>query len=117
MKYLLTMYQPDGGPPPDLDLGPIMHEIGKINEELRAAGAWVFAAGLTDASSATVVHASKRGSDEVLITDGPYIEGKEHMGGVDIIEAADLDEAIGWARKLSVVTGLPMEVRPFQEQH
>jgi hypothetical protein len=116
MKYLLTMYQPDGGPPPDLDLAPVMREIGKINEELRAAGAWVFAAGLTDASSATVVH-SKRGSDDALITDGPYIEGKEHMGGLDILDAADLDEAIGWARKLTRATGLPIEVRPFQDEH
>jgi hypothetical protein len=112
MKYLLSMYQPDGGPPPDLDLAPIMRELGKINDELKAAGAWIFAGGLADAPSATVVHAQKTG--DVLITDGPYIEGKEHMGGFDIIDVADLDEAIGWARRISEITGLPMEVRPFQ---
>jgi hypothetical protein len=115
MKYLLSMYQPDGGPPPDLDLAPIMRELGKINDELKAAGAWVFAGGLADAPSATVVHA--KGDGDVLITDGPYVEGKEHMGGFDIIDVADLDEAIGWARRISEVTKLPMEVRPFGFEH
>jgi hypothetical protein len=115
MKYLLSMYQPDGGPPPDLDLAPIMRELGKINDELKAAGAWVFAGGLADAPSATVVHAQKNG--DVLITDGPYVEGKEHMGGFDIVDVADLDEALGWARRISEVTGLPMEVRPFRFEH
>ena len=112
MKYLLSMYQPDGGPPPDLDLAQIMRELGKINDELKAAGAWIFAGALADAPSATVVRAQQTG--DVLITDGPYIEGKEHMGGFDIIDVADLDEAIGWARRISEITGLPMEVRPFQ---
>lgn len=113
MIYLLSMYQPDGGPPPELEMEPIMRELGKINAELKAAGAWVFGGGLVDAPAAsTVVHAQKTG--EVLITDGPYVEGKEHLGGVDIIDVADLDEALAWARRYSEVTGLPMEVRPFQ---
>ena len=116
MRYLLSMYQPDGGPPPDLEMAPIMRELAKINAELKAAGAWVFGGGLVDAPAAsTVVRAQKTG--EVLITDGPYVEGKEHLGGFDIIDVADLDEAIGWARRISEITGLPMEVRPFRFEH
>ena len=114
MKYLLSMYQPDGGPPPDLDLAPIMRELGKINEELKAAGAWIFAGGLADAPSATVVHAQRTG--DVLITDGPYIEGKEHIGGFTVIKAPDLDAALEWARKSANATTLPIEVRPFMDQ-
>jgi len=111
MKYLLSMYQPDGGPPPDLDLAPIMRELGKINEELKAAGAWIFAGGLADAPSATVVHAQRTG--DVLITDGPYIEGKEHLGGFTILNADDLDGAMRWGTRLAEATGLPIEVRPL----
>src|SRR5205814_1060852 len=76
-----------------------------------AAGAWVFNGGLYPPSTATVVR-SRDG--EVLLTDGPYVEGKEHVGGLSIVEASDLDGALEWARKLAGVLPLPIEVRPIQ---
>ena len=111
-QYLLSIYQPDAGiPSPDV-LDEIGRKLDALNDELRAAGAWVFAGGLHAPSTATVVRAK---GDEVLMTDGPFAEGKEHLGGFDIIRAPDLDAALGWARKLAAITGLPVEVRPFQE--
>ena len=112
-KYLLTIYQPDGPPPPPEMLDPIMRDIHALNEEMKAAGAWVFAGGLHAASTATVVQAR---DGDVLMTDGPYAEGKEHIGGVSIIQARDLDAALHWARKLArALVVLPVEVRPFQD--
>jgi hypothetical protein len=110
-RYLLSVYQPDGPPPPPDVLGPITRDIGAWQAELKDAGSWVFTAGLHAASSATVVRVT---GGETLTTDGPFAEGKEHVGGFTIIEAADLDDALGWARKLSVATTLPIEVRPLQ---
>jgi len=112
-QYLLTIMQPDGDPPPPEVLDPIMRDIEAFHEELRAAGAWVFAAALHAATTATVL---RRQGEQVLMSDGPYTEGKEHVGGLCIIKAADLDEALGWARKLASVLPLPIEVRPFQDQ-
>ncbi|MGW5440640.1 YciI family protein [Nocardia asteroides] len=106
-QYLLSIYQPDGPAPENIDA--IMTELAALNEEIRAAGAWVFAAGLHAASTATVVRAKE---GEVLITDGPYAEGTEHIGGFTLIQAADLDEATEWAGRLSAVLTLPIEVRP-----
>lgn len=108
--YLLSIYQPDAGAPENLD--EIMRELGALNDEMRAAGTWVFAAGLHAPGTATVLRA--RGED-VLVTDGPYVEGKEHIGGFTVIRAADLDEALEWGRKLTAVVGLPVEVRPIQD--
>ncbi len=109
-QYLLSMYQPDGGPPPDLDLEPIMRELGALNEEIKAAGQWVFSNGLHPAATATVVRV--RGG-EPLMTDGPYLEGKEHLGGFTIVAAPDLDAALRWAGRIAEITSLPVEVRPF----
>ncbi len=110
--YLLTVVQPgDGTPPPPEVLEPIMRDVGALVEEIKAAGAWVFNGGLHPPSTATVLRA--RGGD-VLITDGPYVEGKEHVGGFTIIAAPDLDAALGWGRKLAQATTLPIEVRPFR---
>ncbi|MDQ4501074.1 YciI family protein [Sinomonas sp. ASV322] len=109
-QYLIAMYQPDGVVPPPEVLGPIMAKIEEFNADLRAADAWVFSNGLTDPSSATVL---RRGEGEVLVTDGPYLEGKEHLGGFEIIEAPDLDAALSWGRRLAAITGLPIEVRAF----
>jgi hypothetical protein len=108
-RYMLSIYQPDGpGPGPEV-LGPIMADITALNEEMQAAGAWVFTGGLLPPDSATVV----RATGETLITDGPFAEGKEHIGGFIIIRAADLDEALAWARKLATASTLPIEVRPM----
>ncbi|HEY2982934.1 MAG TPA: YciI family protein [Jatrophihabitantaceae bacterium] len=111
-QYLLSVYQPDGTPPPDVDLSQIVADLDVLNEELRASGAWVFTGGLHQASSATVVRVA---DGETLMTDGPYTEGKEHMGGFTVIEAPDLDAALGWAAKMSRATTLPVEVRPMQK--
>jgi hypothetical protein len=109
--YLLTIQQPDGGAPDPEVIGPIMKDVQAFNDELRASGAWVFAGGLHDPATATVVRPS---GAEVLFTDGPYVEGKEHVGGLSIVAAPDLDAALAWARKLAHATTLPIEVRPFQ---
>jgi hypothetical protein len=110
-QYLLTIYQPDGPPPPPEDLEPIMRDLDALNREIQAAGAWVFAGGLHPPSTATVLRAQ---GEEVLVTDGPYAEGKEHVGGFTIVKAPDLDAALEWGRKLARVITLPIEVRPFQ---
>ena len=85
--------------------------VDVFNTELEEAGAWVFAGGLHPADTATVV-ASVGG--EVMTTDGPYLESKEHLGGFWVIEAADLDAALAWASKATVACDNPVEVRPFQ---
>ncbi len=113
-QYLLGMYQPDGVVPPPEYLAPIMAELDAIGQEMKAAGAWVFAGGLHDASSATVLKSQDDG--EVLVTDGPFAEGKEHLGGFTVIEAPDLDAALRWGRRYAQATGLPIEVRPFRER-
>jgi hypothetical protein len=111
-RYLLSMYQPDGPAPPPEVLDPIMRDLNALEQEMKAAGVWVFSGGLHDPSTATVLRLR---DDEVLVTDGPYVEGKEHIGGFTIIEAPDLDAALGWARRYArAVARLPIEVRPFQ---
>jgi hypothetical protein len=111
-RYLLSVYQPDGAPPPSVDLERIGRDLAAINEEMRAEGAWVFAGGLTAADSATVVRAC---TDDLLITDGPFVEGKEHLGGLTILSAPDLDAALRWAGRVARATGLPIEVRAFAD--
>jgi hypothetical protein len=112
-QYLLTVYQPDGPPPPAEELEGIFRDLDALNEEMRAAGAWVFAGGLHPPSTATVVRVS---GGETLVTDGPFAEGKEHVGGFTIVKAPDLDAALEWGRRLAQVTTLPIEVRPFQDE-
>lgn len=113
-QYLLSIYQPDGPPPPDLDLQRIMRDVHALRHEMQRAGAWVFSGGLHDASTATVVRVT---GGDALMTDGPFTEGKEHLGGFTIVKAADLDGALDWARKLAtVLTPLAIEVRPFHDE-
>jgi hypothetical protein len=111
-QYLLAMYQPEGDPPPSVDLERIMSDLAALNAEMKAAGAWVFSDGLRPPSTATVVRVK---DGDMLTTDGPYIEGKEHLGGFTIVNAPDLDAALGWARRIAQATTLPIEVRPFAE--
>ncbi|MFI6778988.1 YciI family protein [Nocardia sp. NPDC050412] len=110
-QYLLSIYQPDDTPPPD-DLDEIMRDLYALNDEIRAAGAWVFAAGLHAPSTATVLRAQ---GNDVLVTDGPYVESKEHIGGFTVIQAADLDEALDWGKRMAAVLTLPIEVRPVAD--
>jgi hypothetical protein len=112
--YLLSVYQPDGAPPAPEVLGPIMRKVHALQDELKAAGVWVFSGGLHEASTATVVRVK---DGDVVTTDGPYIEGKEHIGGFTVIKAPDLDAALEWARKSAQAITLPIEVRPFMDQH
>jgi hypothetical protein len=109
--YLLAMHHGGDQPPPEI-LEPIMRDLTAVEDEMKAAGAWVFAGGLHGPEASTVVRLR---DGELLTTDGPYAEGKEHLGGFVIIKAPDLDAALGWARKeAEAVRLLPIEVRPFQ---
>lgn len=113
-QYLLSIYQPDGDPPPPEVLEPVMRNVNALGQEMKEAGAWIFAAGLHPPGTATVLRVQE---GDMLTTDGPYIEGKEHIGGFWIIQAPDLDAALEWGRKAARATTLPIEVRPFQEEH
>jgi hypothetical protein len=112
-QYMITIYQPDGGPPPPEVLEKVGRELHALNQDIKSAGAWVFTGGLHAPSTATVVRVRDR---DLITTDGPYIEGKEHIGGFWIVEAPDLDAALGWARRAARATTLPIEVRPFQDR-
>ncbi len=113
-QYLLSVHSEDGAPTrtPD-ESAPIQAAVSELNAELQAAGAWVFAGGLHPPGTATVVRAS--GAGEILMTDGPFLEGKEHIGGVWVIEAPDLDAALAWAAKATTACRQPVEVRPFRD--
>jgi hypothetical protein len=111
--YLLSVYQPDGAPPPPEVLEPVMRNVAALRLEMQQAGIWVFAGGLHAASTATVVRVRE---GESLVTDGPFAEGKEHLGGVIVIKAPDLDAALEWGRKAAAATTLPIEVRPFRDE-
>ena len=89
----------------------MIRDIDALNDEMEAAGVRVFAGGLTAAGSAKSLRAQPDG--KVLITDGPYLETKEHIGGFWVLEAADLDEALAWGRKAAVACRAPVEVRAF----
>jgi len=111
-QYLMAIYQPDGGTPPPEVLESVGRDLHVLNQEIKAAGAWVYSGGLHPPSTATVIRVRDR---DLVTTDGPYVEGKEHIGGFWIIEAPDLDSVLGWARKAARATTLPIEVRPFQD--
>jgi hypothetical protein len=112
-QYLLSMYQPEGPIPPPEVLAKVMRELDVINQEIKDAGGWVFTGGLHPPGTATTL-SFKDG--DVLTTDGPFAEGKEYVGGFWIVSADDLDEALGWGRKIVQVTTLPIEVRPFRDR-
>jgi hypothetical protein len=111
-QYLLNLYQPVGIVPPPEFLEPVMRELDALNQEIRAAGNWVFTGALHQPTASTVVRMQ---DGEALTTDGPFAEGKEFIGGFWIVAVPDLDGALGWARRVAGVTGLPVEVRPFQD--
>jgi hypothetical protein len=111
-QYLLSVYQPDGEPPPRPALEKIMRDVHAVRDEMKAAGVWVFSGGLHAPSTATVLRVK---DGDLLTIDGPFTEGKEHIGGFSVISAADLDAAIAWGGKLARATTLPIEVRPFVE--
>jgi len=117
-QYLLSIYQPDGPPPPPDALHKVMEGLAVFIEETKKSGAWVFNGGLHPPDTATVIRVR---DGEALMTDGPFAEGKEHIGGFVILKAHELDSALQWARRLARIltlpgndTGLAVEVRPFQ---
>jgi len=112
-QYLLSVYHPEGSIPEPEVIEKIMADVDALNAELQQAGAWVFAGGLQPSSTATVVRVE---GGDVLITDGPFVEGKEHIGGFWVVKAPDLDAALGWARKATRACTVPIEVRPLQEE-
>jgi hypothetical protein len=102
----------DAPPRPADEMQRAFEQVDQFNDELQKAEIWVFAGGLQPASSATVV---REEAGEVVVTDGPFSESKEHIGGFWIIEVDDLDAALAWAAKATKACGAPVEVRPFQE--
>lgn len=109
--YLLSVIQPSEGRPPSAEaLAEIVSHLEIFHQQLREAGAWVFAGGLHGPESATVLRPK---GDDVRVTSGPYADGKEYVGGLCLIKAPDLDAALEWGRKASRATTLPIEVRPF----
>jgi hypothetical protein len=112
-QYLLSVYHPEGDiPEPDV-MEKINADVLALNAEIQQAGAWVFAGGLFPSSTATVVRVE---GGDVLITDGPFAEGKEHVGGFWVIKTPDLDSALEWGRKATRACAVPIEVRPFRDE-
>jgi hypothetical protein len=112
-QYLLSVTMVEDAPPrPPDEMQRAFEQVDELNAELQKTGAWVFAGGLQPASIATVVTEE---DGEVVVTDGPFSESKEHIGGFWIIEVDDLDAALAWAAKATKACGAPVEVRPFQE--
>ena len=113
-QYLLSVHSVEGvAPPSSEEMEKIFRDVDALNAEIQAAGAWVFGGGLHPPSTATVVRIQ---DGEVLTTDGPFAEGKEHIGGFWVIKAADLDAALTWAAKATRACAGPVEVRPFQDE-
>jgi hypothetical protein len=112
-EYMLSVHMVEGeAMPSDEEMQQAFADVDAFNAELQAAGAWVFAGGLQPADIATVV---KVVGSEVVTTDGPFAESKEHIGGFWVIDVADLDAALKWAAKGAKACRGAVEVRPFQE--
>ena len=112
-QYLLSVHTVEGEarePMSEEEMRQFMERVGVLEEEIKSAGAWVFSGRLHEPDTATVVRVS---DGEVLTTDGPFAESKEHLGGFYIIEAEDLDNALAWASNVTAAVMKPIEVRPF----
>ena len=113
-QYMLAVHHsPDAPPPPPEEMQQAFQQVDAFNAELQAAGQWVFGGGLHSPEIATVVRVE---DGETIMTDGPFAETKEHLGGFWVIEAPDLDAALAWAAKASAACMGPVEVRPFQDE-
>jgi len=111
MKFLVAIHHPDDYDAAAVEDEAMERDIDVLNEEMDAAGARFFAGGLHGANSAKSLRAQPGG--KVLVTDGPYLETKEHVGGFWILDCASLDEALAWGRKAVVACRAPVEVRQF----
>ena len=113
-RYMLAVHNCEGEARPAMSPEEIQqswHEIATLEADMKSKGAWVFSGRLHDADTATVVCASTNGA--LLATDGPFVEAREHLGGFYIINAEDLDAALGWAARVTRCIGEPIGVRPF----
>jgi hypothetical protein len=113
-QYLLSVHSVEGqarAPMTEEEMRQFMDRVGVLEDEMKSAGAWLFGGALHEPDTATVVRMS---DGEVLTTDGPFAESKEHLGGFYIIEADDLDAALAWASKTAAAVSKPIEVRPFR---
>lgn len=113
-QYLLSVHgSEDDEMPPEDEIQTIFADVDRFNAKLQAEGAWVFAGGLHPPATATVVRLR---DDDVMLTDGPYLETKEHLGGFWVIKAPDLDAALEWAGQGARACRGDVEVRPFQDE-
>jgi hypothetical protein len=115
-QYMLSVHSVDGEarePMTDEQMQELMRNVGELEQEMNAANALVYSGRLADVDTATVVRVER---GETMITDGPFAEAKEHLGGFYIVNANDIDEALSWASKTSTCIGRPIEVRPFFER-
>ena len=112
-QYLLSVHGSETDPTPD-DVQDLYSAVDRFNTDVQASGWWVFAGGLYPASTATVVDGT--GGGDPIVTDGPYLESKEHIGGFWIVDVPDLDAALELARRGSAACRGPVEVRPFQSE-
>lgn len=111
-QYLLSVHMSEGDvePPPE-ELDRMYKAVDDFNQKVKSEGAWVFAGGLEPIEAATTVDGTKA---EPTVTDGPFAESKEYLGGFWVIEAPDLDAALTWAKEGSAACEAKVEVRPFQ---
>jgi hypothetical protein len=112
-QYMLSViHGDDDAVPPGTDFGEVVAAVDRFNAALEEAKVLVFAGGLQPASSATVVDGT---AEETVVTDGPYLESREYLGGFWVIAAEDLDGALRWATEASAACRHSVEVRPFQD--
>lgn len=112
-QYLLSVHSVEGAerePMTDQEMQQSWQDVVALEREMKSSGAWVFSGMLHEADTATVVRVA---NGEVMTTDGPFAESKEHLGGFYVIEAKDLDAALTWASKVTRAIRVPIEVRPF----
>jgi hypothetical protein len=112
-QYLMSVYMVEGSEEPTPEaMEKAYRDVDVVNKKMQDSGVWVFAGGLHPANTATVVRET---NGNVLTSDGPFAESKEQLGGFWIIDVADLDAALTWAREATVACQAPVEVRPFQD--
>ena len=113
-RYLLSVWHSPKNPIPDDPeaMQRMFEQTDAFNAEVQAAGSWVFAGGLRPSHATTVV---RPGQGTTTMTDGPFAETKEQLGGFWVIQCDDLDQALSWAEKCALACGAPIEVRPFED--
>jgi hypothetical protein len=114
-RYMLSVHSVEGEVREPMAAEEMQHswqQVGILEAEMKSTGAWVFSGRLHEADTATVVRVA---NGELLTTDGPFAEAREHLGGFYIINAEDLDAALAWASKVTRAIGAPIEVRPFAD--